>query len=400
MSELIIAGGGYAGMWAALAAARVVAKEEADVRITVVSKDRFLTIRPRLYECDPESMRVPLAPVFEPLGIGLLTGTVSSIDTENREVVLQGEDGAPSATSYDRLVIATGSQLRGLAVPGLEQYGFNIDGYDAAVALDRHLAAILGAPGRAGHDTIVIMGAGFTGIELATEMRRRIEVHAGSDVAKRARIILVEREETIGPELGENPRPVLEQALHDANVEVRTSTRVERVELDAVVLDSGERLPTKTVIVTVGQQANPLAAALPVGLDEQGRIPTDEMLRVKGLRNIYAAGDIARAHVDDDHLALMSCQHSMPMGRFAGYNAARDLMGLPLREYRQPNYVTCIDLGESGALLTSGWERSVTTNGQQAKQIKRTINTQWIYPPQGDREALLRAADVDAVPGA
>ena len=49
----------------------------------------------------------------------------------------------------------------------------------------------------------------------------------------------------------------------------------------------------------------------------------------------------------------------MTMGKVAGYNAARDLIGLPQRMYRQPEYVTCFDLRRSGALLTTGWGRSI-----------------------------------------
>ena len=97
--------------------------------------------------------------------------------------------------------------------------------------------------------------------------------------------------------------------------------------------------------------------------------------------------------------STMSCQHAMTMGKVAGYNAARDLIGLPQRMYRQPEYVTCFDLRRSGALLTTGLERSIEMNGTDAKQLKRQINTQWIYPPEADRNALLAAAHIDARPG-
>ncbi|MEE8560374.1 MAG: FAD-dependent oxidoreductase, partial [Gemmatimonadota bacterium] len=91
--------------------------------------------------------------------------------------------------------------------------------------------------------------------------------------------------------------------------------------------------------------------------DGLGRLPVDEMLRVEGVPGVYATGDIAWAYVDDEKLALMSCQHAMYMGRYAGYNAARDLLGLSLRPYRQPDYAACLDLWESGAMFTTGWDR-------------------------------------------
>ena len=95
-------------------------------------------------------------------------------------------------------------------------------------------------------------------------------------------------------------------------------------------------------------------------------------------------------------MALMSCQHAAPMGKHAGYNAARELLGLSVRDYRQPDYVTCLDLGDFGAVLTTGWERNIAQVGPDTKAFKKMINTQWIYPPSGDRAALLSAADIDA----
>ena len=70
---------------------------------------------------------------------------------------------------------------------------------------------------------------------------------------------------------------------------------------------------------------------------------------------------------------------------------------MPLRPYSQPNYVTCLDLGESGALFTLGWDRKTEKSGEAGKQLKQTINTQWIYPPSGNRESLLAAADLDGI---
>jgi NADH dehydrogenase len=83
------------------------------------------------------------------------------------------------------------------------------------------------------------------------------------------------------------------------------------------------------------------------------------------------------------------------MGRYAGHNAVCDLLSRPLRPYRQPRYVTCLDLGTSGAVFTTGWQREVSMVGAEAKHLKQSINGQRIYPPHGDRAALLAAAEID-----
>jgi NADH dehydrogenase len=93
---------------------------------------------------------------------------------------------------------------------------------------------------------------------------------------------------------------------------------------------------------------------------------------------------------------LQSCQHALQLGRFAGENAARDIIGLPLLSYQQPPYVTCLDLGRSGAVFTRGWQRTVELTGVEAKAVKKRINTEVIYPPaEATREELLALSSVD-----
>ena len=391
-SDIVIVGGGFAGLWAALAAARecVADSNKATVTPTVilVSRDPYLTLRPRLYERHPETLRVPLADSLDPLGIALVVGEVTAIDAGNRTIAIAGGN-----LRYRRMVLATGSEQRPLEVPGK---AWTIDTYDAAVALDRHLGAILKRPQVPGRDTFVIVGAGFTGIELATEMRDRVAAHGGAEAAARARIVLIESQGEIGPALGDNPRPVIAAALRDAGVEVRLGTAVTVIGPGEVRLGNGEAIATQTVVATIGLTASPLTRQLAGDRDGLGRLATDECLRVVGIPHVFAAGDVAHARADGEHMALMSCQHAMPMGRVAGANAARDLLGKPLRPYRQTRYVTCLDLGRAGAVFTSGWDRQIQLTGAEAKARKRYINTERIYPPTGSREAILGAADFDA----
>ena len=118
--------------------------------------------------------------------------------------------------------------------------------------------------------------------------------------------------------------------------------------------------------------------------------------QVPNIDDVYAAGDVAHAYVDDARVAAMSCQHARTMGKYAGLNAARELMGLPLRPYRQPAYVTCLDLGEFGAVFTEGWDRQVKMAGLDAKARKRLINTEIIYPPRSTtRDEILAAMRID-----
>ena len=77
--------------------------------------------------------------------------------------------------------------------------------------------------------------------------------------------------------------------------------------------------------------------------------------------------------------------------------AAAELLGVPTKPYHQKVYVTCLDLGEAGALFTRGWERKVEMVGDVAKKTKQEINTVWIYPPKAERAAALASADPERV---
>jgi NADH dehydrogenase len=118
-------------------------------------------------------------------------------------------------------------------------------------------------------------------------------------------------------------------------------------------------------------------------------------LKVRGVANVFAAGDAARAVVDDAHASVMSCQHGRPMGRFAGHNVVCDLVGLPLLPLRIDWYVTVLDLGPAGAVYTTGWDRAVLATGAAARRTKQTINCHRIYPPlDRNRREILDAAPV------
>ena len=141
-------------------------------------------------------------------------------------------------------------------------------------------------------------------------------------------------------------------------------------------------------------RANPLTEQIPAERERSGRLIVDSNLRVPDAPAVFAAGDTARAETDDlGNRSLMSCQHANRLGAVAGFNAAADLLGVPPEPYRQKNYVTCLDLGPSTAVFARGWDSKVELTGEQAKNMKREINTKWIYPPRAERSAAFEAAE-------
>jgi NADH:ubiquinone reductase (H+-translocating) len=397
--RLVIIGAGFAGMYAALSAARLrdirgVSSEE--LEIALVSPAPTLVVRPRLYEPNPETLTAPLLDVLKSIDVMYVQGNVEKIDTNSCTVQIASADGASQSLAYDRLVVATGSRLFRPNIPGLVEHSFSVDSLEDAVALDKHLHSLAVRPAMNGRNTVVVAGGGFTGIEAATEMPARMREILGKDASPR--VIIVDRNSAIAPDMGTGPRPIIEDALRRLGVETRLGAGVASLDASGVTLSSGEHIETQTVIWAAGMRAAPLTAQIPAERDNLGRLLVDRDLRVPGVQGVFATGDAARAACDDDgNYALMSCQHATRMGAFAGNNAAAELLGVPTRPYHQKAYVTCLDLGEAGALFTRGWERKVEMVGDVAKRTKHEINTVWIYPPKAERAAALASADPEHV---
>ena len=391
MTAVVVIGSGFAGLWAGLGAARrldelAVPKDTVD--ITVLSPKAFHDVRVRNYETDLSSCRVPLADLFDPVGVAHVATEVTAIDTGARTVTTS----ASGLYRYDRLVLASGSHVLKPAIPGLQEFGFDVDTYDGALALQQHLRGLADESPTPAAATVVVVGAGLTGIETACELPKRLRALL-SRGSVTPRVILVDRSPMVGSDMGASARHVIEQALTDNGVETRTGVGVSTLSERGVTLSSGEQLQAATVVWCAGMRASPLTEQLPVVRDRLGRVEVDDYLRVVGVPSVFAAGDVAAARMDDEHLSVMSCQHGRPMGRYAGYNVISDLFDEPMLALRIPWYVTVLDLGPAGAVYTEGWDRAVVSKGAAAKATKVSINTRRIYPPlTGNRGDLLAAA--------
>lgn len=381
--RILVLGGGFAGLWSALAAARARATFGADLEIVLVNDTPWHSIRVRNYEADLSDTRVALDDVLGPVDIRRLQGRVTGIDVENRSVAYEA-DGSAQNIGYDRLVFALGSRLARPPIPGLAEHGFDVDTHDAAIRLNEHIARL-----GAGSSTVLVVGGGLTGIETAAEMPGKLRA-AG---VKTPRVILADHAPRIGSDMGAEAMPVIEEALAALGVETRGGVSVVAVDATGATLAGGERIEAATVVWCAGMRAHPLTSAFPLERDRLGRLPVNPTLKIRGLRAEFAAGDVASFLIAGTHGCVMSCQHGRPMGRFAGHNAVCDLLGRPMLPLEIGWYTTILDLGPWGALYTEGWERRLVSRGATAKRTKELINRERIYPPRfGGRQALLDAA--------
>jgi NADH dehydrogenase len=158
--KIVVAGSGFAGMWAAVSAARAVALagREQDTEVISVSPNTSLTIRPRLYEAILENMNPDLTPLFEAVGVRHIAGLVQTIDAGAHRLEIELADGTRTHLPYDKFVLATGSRLFQPPVPGLAKHAFNVDQLESARVLDEHLKSLASLPETAARNTVVVAG--------------------------------------------------------------------------------------------------------------------------------------------------------------------------------------------------------------------------------------------------
>ncbi|ELY3085409.1 FAD-dependent oxidoreductase [Klebsiella aerogenes] len=391
--QILIVGAGFAGMWAALSAARLAEKNQQQaVDITVIAPQPELRIRPRFYESDVPSLVAPLQPLFDATGIRFLRGSVSQIHPADKTVTWTDSNGESHAQYWDRLVLASGSHVNRAMVTGAAQHAFDLDQLESATTLENHLIALAQRPQSDARNTVVVCGGGFTGIEMAMELPTKLRAIFGSN--SKTRVVVVERGPQPGSRYSDALREVIIQASKELGVEWLVNAEVASVDAAGVNLKGGKRIDSQTVIWTVGVQANNLTAQIDAPRDRQGRLHVNAELQVVGYDDIYATGDVAYAATDDKgNHALMTCQHAILLGKFAGNNAAAGLLGVAPLPYRHETYVTCLDLGAWGAVYTEGWDQQVKLTRGEAKKVKVSIVSELIYPPKADKAAAFEIAD-------
>src|SRR5262249_40222489 len=150
------------------------------------------------YEVDLSEVALPLSQLLDPVGVGHRLGDVEAIDVERCNVTITA-NGAREVVAYHRLVLALGSEVPRPDIPGLAEHAFDVDTYAAAIRLENHLTTLGGSAPAPGRTTVVVVGAGFTGIEAAAEMPARL-ARAG---ITGGRIILVDPNPVVGATIGE-----------------------------------------------------------------------------------------------------------------------------------------------------------------------------------------------------
>ncbi|MED7819346.1 MULTISPECIES: NAD(P)/FAD-dependent oxidoreductase [unclassified Francisella] len=389
---LVIIGAGHAGISAALSAAKLRSRlnKKSEIDIIVISRNSYMTIRPRMYIKELEEATIRVKNFLTPIKVHFIEAEVTNIDSQKQSIIISDSDKQQKELHFDSLILCAGSELAQPRIKGIETV-YNIDTYKAALHLRNALTDFLlkaeSTKSQSNKIKVAVLGGGITGIELACELPvtlKKLTFELGLKSSFDLEVSIVDRGD-VTYSLGEDPRKYLVDAFNLANVKClnhASITEATQIEVDkGSVTINDEVLEFNFIVSALGMKATDLNKLLPYDKDPAGRIKVNQYLQTPN-ENIFIAGDAANVKVDDEHYAVMSCQQGRPQGRLAGHNAIHHLLGIPeMEEYYQPNYVTCVDLGEYGGLYTEGWERKIKKFGMEAREIKKHINLERIYPP-------------------
>ncbi len=362
--RILILGGGFAGLATAQALERILAREEG-VEITLVDRENFFLFTPLLAEVPSGSIEAKH--LVTPLRACLRRVAVRQAEVHALDLSTKVATAAhcPKCRVYslefDHLVLALGSVTNFYGLPGVAEHALTLKTLNDAIALHNYIidkfehADMEEDPEvRRRLLTFVVAGGGFAGVEVMAELSdfaRGIKPYYAGIYPEEVRLLLVHPGPRLLPEVDEGLAAYALKKLRQKGVEVRLTTSVAAASAEEVVLQGGEKIPTRTLIWTAGIAPNPLLAILPCPKDEKGRIVVEETLEVPGYPGVWALGDLA--HIPDPKTGLPyppTAQHAVREAKVVAQNIAASIRGGAKQPFRYSPLGVLAGLGRRSAI--------------------------------------------------
>jgi NADH dehydrogenase FAD-containing subunit len=340
------------------------------VKVILIDRTNHHLFQPLLYQVatsvlTPGHIASPIRGILRSSNdTTVVLGTVTGVDVVSKQVVVDNQDRVAVPVSYDYLILATGQTHSYFGHDEYEQYAPGLKSLADAVAIrNRILMAFEMAEAEeipARHKdllTFVLVGAGPTGVELASAIAVMIQSTLKQDFRRidpaSARIVLIDRSPrplgTFAPELSQAAL----KRLTKLGVEVLLGKGVDAIDADGVIV-AGERIISKTVIWTAGVAPSPAGKWLNAETDRAGRVKVQPNLSVQGHPEVFVVGDTASLEQDGKPLPGVA-QVAMQQGRYAGRYIRRKITGQalpgPFRYFDKGNLAV---VGKGFAVLQSG----------------------------------------------
>jgi NADH dehydrogenase len=415
--RIVIVGAGFAGFQAARTLSKL---SRGAAEIVIVNPTDYFLYLPLLPEVaagilEPRRVSVSLAGALR--GVKVVLGEVDGFDFEARTVSYVDPEGGKSSVGYHRLVIAAGSVNKLLPVPGVTEYAHGFRGIPEALYLRDHVTRQIEMADttsdeaeRAARCTFVVVGAGYTGTEVAAQgvlFTEALTRHRAG-LRGRPRWLLLDTAERVLPTLDSRLAVAADRVLRERGVDVLLKTSVQQAGERGVELSDGSFVPTRSLIWCVGVRPDPLVADLGLATT-QGRLVVDEFLNVPGHPDVYACGDAAAVPdlTRPGEITGMTAQHATRQGAMVAKNIAASYGRGRRRAYKHHDLGFVVDLGglDSAAnplgVPLSGLPAKVVTRGYHLLSMpgnRVRVATDWlldsVLPNQGVQLGLVRAMAV------
>lgn len=340
---IVVIGGGFAGVECAR---RLSQRLGPNRRVLVFNRENYMVFQPLLPDVagsslNPRAITPPLRRLLRRCEVR--STDVLRIELAQQQIVFEGSDGSEQVQPFDHLVLACGSQVNMSLLPGMADHGMPLKTIGDAIAIRArvmHLLeradAVQTAEERRQHLQIVVVGGGFSGVEIAGELNDLIH-SLRKDYPRIAaddwQVTLLHSQAKVLPEVSERLRDFAQHKMSEAGIRVRTEVRVSEITAHGVLLADGERVPGSLVVCTVGTAPNPLIGGLGLAT-ERGRLVCDDDLRVKGQSKLWAIGDCALArNGHDGEPAPPTAQFAERMGTQCADNLIASLNQKPTRPF-------------------------------------------------------------------
>ncbi|MFF7408014.1 NAD(P)/FAD-dependent oxidoreductase [Streptomyces lydicus] len=355
--RIVIVGAGFAGYNCARALSRQAKGAAEIVLINPLDYFLYVPLLPEVAAAILEPRRVAVSLTGTLPGVRLVLGHAHDIDLDARRVTYTDPEEREGSLTYDRLVLTVGSVNKLLPIPGVTEHAHGFRGMPEALYLRDHMVRQVELAGatddpaeQAARTTFVVVGAGYTGTEVAahgvlfTESLAR--ENAGLQDGPRPRWLLVDVADRLLPGLDERLSRTADRVLRSRGVDVRTRTSVKEATSEGVLLDDGEFIASRSLIWCVGVRPDPLVDGLGLPTDK-GRLCVDAYLTVPGHPEVFACGDAAAVPdlTRPGEVTPMTAQHAQRQGKVAAHNVAASCGHGSPRAYEHRDLGFMVDLG-------------------------------------------------------
>jgi len=358
--RIVVLGGGFGGVTAVRHLERVL-RRHAGVEITLVSRENFFVLTPLLFEAC--SGRLELRHCAQPIRAALqharfIEATVESVDLERQLVRAVAPDGGAYGLPYGHLVIALGASTNDGLIPGSSN-ALTFKTMADALVLRNHLIecferadAAADAAQRRECLTIVVIGGGLVGTELVGELTAFADdVLRFYPRIRRDEVCfrLFEAGPRILPEIDAKLATTAARVLTRRGVDIRASTAVRSIETERVRLEN-DTIDAATIVLTAGIVPSAVAGAIPVVLDQRGRIAVDATMRSRSHPQVWALGDCAAIPGPDGRPYPALAQHAIREARHLAENIRAVVDGRSPSAFMFRSLGTMASLGHTRAV--------------------------------------------------